>query len=93
VNKPIAESQLTLAGKRLAHLMTTIFPNTPVLAEPEQIFHSQTQEVHVERPDAIPTLEMIQNTITQTKQNILEKAQGVQKEVKSVINKFKSFLN
>jgi len=73
VNKPIAESQLTLAGQRLAHLMTTIFPNKPVVQE--QIFHTPESSVSAEKPDVIPTLEMISQTISQTPiESIMEKA-------------------
>ncbi len=46
-NLPIAEQQMVLGGLRLAHLMTTIFPNTPVAVEAdvEQIKVEDTADV------------------------------------------------
>jgi hypothetical protein len=39
-NIPIAERQVVLAGLRLAYLLTTIFPDTPVVQEQEPKFLS-----------------------------------------------------
>ncbi len=92
-NKPIAESQLTLAGQRLAHLMTTIFPNTPVLADQEQIFHTPETEVHADGPSSSEVIEKIQEVLEQTREKVLEKTEKVEKKVEAAINRFKAFLN
>jgi hypothetical protein len=69
-NKPIAEKQLTIAGLRLAHLMTTIFPNTPV-----------AEVAPVEEVSA-PFME-IEETMTKIMDTIMGALSGLELETKA----------